>query len=134
MRDASPLPFWLDRPRPADAPPLAGRIEADLAIVGAGFTGLWAAVLAKKERPDREVVLLDAETAGCGASGRNGGFVEASLTHGLRNGAARFGSELDALEGLARDNLDGMKADLERWRIDAGWQEPGVLTVATQPP
>ena len=133
MRDASPLPFWLDRPRPADAPPLAGRIEADLAIVGAGFTGLWAAVLAKQERPEREVVLLEAETAGWGASGRNGGFVEASLTHGLRNGAARFGSELDALEALARDNLDGMKADLERWRIDAGWQEPGVLTVATQP-
>jgi glycine/D-amino acid oxidase-like deaminating enzyme len=133
MRDASPLPFWLDRPRPAEAPPLAGLIEADLAIVGAGFTGLWAAVLAKQERPEREVVLLEAETAGWGASGRNGGFVEASLTHGLRNGAARFGSELDALEALARDNLDGMKADLERWRIDAGWQEPGVLTVATQP-
>ena len=45
MRDASPVPFWLDRPRPAEAPPLDGPAEVDLAIVGAGFTGLWAAVL-----------------------------------------------------------------------------------------
>ena len=100
MRDASPLPFWLDRPRPAEAPPLEGAVEADLAIVGGGFTGLWAAVQAKQERPQREVVLLEAETAGWGASGRNGGFVDASLTHGLLNGAARFPRELDALEAL----------------------------------
>ena len=105
MPAASPLPYWLDRPRPAEAPPLEGAAEADLAIVGAGFTGLWAAVLARLERPDREVVLLEAETAGFGASGRNGGFVEASLTHGLLNGAARFPAELDALEALARENL-----------------------------
>ena len=83
MRDASPVPFWLDRPRPAEAAPLDGAVEADLAIVGGGFTGLWAALQAKEERPDREVVLLEAETAGWGASGRNGGFVDASLTHGL---------------------------------------------------
>jgi glycine/D-amino acid oxidase-like deaminating enzyme len=133
MQDASPLPLWLDRPHPVSTPPLEGVVEADLAIVGAGFTGLWAAVQAKQERPEREVVLLEAETAGWGASGRNGGFVEASLTHGLPNGAARFASELDALEALARDNLDGMRADLERLRIDTAWQEPGVLSVATQP-
>jgi len=133
MHAASPLPFWLDRPRPAEAPPLEGAAEADLAIVGAGFTGLWAAVLAKLERPGREVVLLEAETAGFGASGRNGGFVEASLTHGLLNGAARFPAELDALEALARENLEGMKDDLERLRIDARWEEHGVLSVATQP-
>ena len=133
LADASPHPFWLDRPRPAAAPPPAGDVEADLAIVGAGFTGLWAAVQAKQERPEREVVLLEAETAGWGASGRNGGFVEASLTHGLLNGAARFASELDALEALARDNLEGLKTDLARLKIDAAWQEPGVLSVATAP-
>jgi flavin-dependent dehydrogenase len=90
MRDASPVPFWLDRPRPAEAPPLDGATEADLAVVGGGFTGLWAAVLAKQQRPERDVLLLEAETAGAGASGRNGGFVDASLTHGLPNGAGRF--------------------------------------------
>jgi glycine/D-amino acid oxidase-like deaminating enzyme len=133
MRDASPVPFWLDRPRPAPAPPLEGTADADLAIVGGGFTGLWAAVLAKRERPDREVVLLEAETAGWGASGRNGGFTDASLTHGLVNGAGRFPRELDALEAAGRANLDAFKADLTALEIDAAYTEPGLLSVATQP-
>jgi glycine/D-amino acid oxidase-like deaminating enzyme len=133
MRDASPTPFWLDRPRPAAAAPLEGDTAADLAIVGGGFTGLWAAVLAKRERPDREVVLLEAETAGWGASGRNGGFVDASLTHGLVNGAGRFPRELDALEAAGRDNLRDLKDDLAALEIDAAWEEPGLLSVATQP-
>jgi glycine/D-amino acid oxidase-like deaminating enzyme len=133
LADASPVPFWLDRPAPAPAPPLEGVVEADLAIVGAGFTGLWAAVQAKVERPEREVVLLEAETAGAGASGRNGGFADASLTHGLLNGASRFPAELEALEALGRDNLDGLRADLVRHGIEAAWQEPGTLSVATQP-
>jgi glycine/D-amino acid oxidase-like deaminating enzyme len=133
MRDASPLPFWLDRPRPAEAPPLDGDVAADLAIVGGGFTGLWAAVLAKRDRPDREVVLLEAETAGWGASGRNGGFVDASLTHGLPNGAGRFPRELDALEALGRANLAELKTDLGALGIDAAWEENGLLSVATRP-
>src|SRR5215217_9614706 len=112
MRNASAVPLWLDRPRPAPGPPLSRTVEADLAIVGGGFTGLWAAVLAKRERPEREVVLLEAETAGWGASGRNGGFVDASLTHGLVNGASRFPRELDALEQAGRENLEGFKADI----------------------
>ncbi len=133
MRDASPLPFWLDRPRPAEAPPLEEAVEADLAIVGGGFTGLWAAVQAKHERPEREIVLLEAEAAGWGASGRNGGFLDASLTHGLANGAAHFPRELDALEALGRENIAGMRADLARHAIDAAWEEQGLLSVATQP-
>jgi glycine/D-amino acid oxidase-like deaminating enzyme len=133
MRDASPVPFWLDRPRPTEAPPLDGDTAADLAIVGGGFTGLWAAVLAKRERPEREIVLLEAETAGWGASGRNGGFVDASLTHGLPNGAGRFARELDALEALGLANLAELKADLAEYGIDAAWEENGLLSVATQP-
>jgi glycine/D-amino acid oxidase-like deaminating enzyme len=90
-------------------------------------------VLAKRERPEREVVLLEAETAGWGASGRNGGFVDASLTHGLHNGLSHFPRELDALEDLGRANLSELKADLAQFEIDAAWEEPGLLSVATQP-
>ena len=78
--------------------------------------------------PDREVVLLEAETAGWGASGRNGGFVDSSLTHGLPNGASRFPRELDALEALGRANLAELKADLgalgDRRRV--GGERPAV--------
>ena len=133
MRAASPQPFWLDRPLPPEAPPLEGEVAADLAIVGAGFTGLWAAVQAKEADPGREVVLLEAQTAGYGASGRNGGFVDASLTHGLPNGAARFAQELDSLEALGRENFEAMKRDVARLQIDAQWQETGMLSVATRP-
>src|SRR3954451_13033717 len=97
--------------RVAPAPPLHGAVEADLCIVGGGFTGLWAALYAKALEPGRDVVVLEAETAGFGASGRNGGFCVASLTHGIANGLARFGAEMETLERLGLENFDGLVDD-----------------------
>ena len=134
LADAVPRVFWLDRPEaPEVAPPLEGDAEADLAIVGGGFTGLWAALLAKEAEPGREVVLLEAETCGFGASGRNGGFCEASLTHGLSNGLAHFPDEAERLLELGRENFAGIEATLERHAIDARFEKVGVLAVATRP-
>jgi glycine/D-amino acid oxidase-like deaminating enzyme len=125
--------FWLDDvPERAPHPPLIGPIAADLCIVGGGFTGLWAALHAKTDNPVRDVVLLEAEHAGFGASGRNGGFLISSLTHGLSNGLARFADEMPALERLARDNFDGLRADLERFGIDCEYEETGELSVALE--
>src|SRR3954471_8837391 len=98
-RDAEPRSFWLREPL-EPTPALTERTDADLCIVGAGFTGLWAALYAKALDPGRDVVMLEAETAGFGASGRNGGFVVASLTHGIDNGLARFPDEMQTLERL----------------------------------
>jgi len=84
-------------------------------------------------RPGRDVVLLEAETAGFGASGRNGGFTVASLTHGIANGMARFAGEMPALERLALENFAGLKADLARHRIDCDLEETGELGVALEP-
>ena len=98
--------------------------------MGGGFTGLWAALLAA---PDEDVVLLEGDRCGWGASGRNGGFAEASLTHGLENGLSRWPDEIDELERLGADNFAEMRATLERRGIDAAWQEPGVIDVATRP-
>src|SRR5689334_15825423 len=96
--DAVARPFWLDRlPARDPAPALHGLVDADLCIVGGGFTGLWAAVQAKAEAPARDVVVLEAHTVGFGASGRNGGFIVPSLTHGLSNGLSRFRDEIDLL-------------------------------------
>jgi glycine/D-amino acid oxidase-like deaminating enzyme len=56
-------------------------VETELAVVGGGFTGLWAALLAKEAHPDLDVVLIEAGSVGDGASGRNGGCVSTTLTH-----------------------------------------------------
>lgn len=88
LADAAPVSFWLDDPRaPLASAPLVGRTEADLVVVGGGYTGLWTALLAKAADPGRDVVLLEADRCGWAASGRDGGFFAASLTHGLANGA-----------------------------------------------
>jgi glycine/D-amino acid oxidase-like deaminating enzyme len=132
--DARPAPYWLDRlPARAPEPSLAGTEDADLCIVGGGFTGLWAALHAKADDPARDIVLLEAETIGFGASGRNGGFVVSSLTHGLANGLARFADEMPVLERLAAENFHGMKADIERHGIDCDLELTGDLVAILEP-
>jgi glycine/D-amino acid oxidase-like deaminating enzyme len=132
--DAEPRPFWLAAaPAAEPQPALVGNVDADLCIVGGGFTGLWTALHAKAGDPGRDVVLLEAETAGFGASGRNGGFAIASLTHGLENGLARFPDEMETLERLSLENYEDMKADLARHGIDCDFEETGDLGVALEP-
>ena len=124
-------PFWSDTvsERAAHAP-LNERLTADLCIVGGGFTGLWAALAAKERDPARDVLVLEATRCGAGASGRNGGFLEASLTHGIANGMSRFAAEMGVLERLGAENLVGLRADLDRYAIDCDYRDPGVLEVA----
>jgi glycine/D-amino acid oxidase-like deaminating enzyme len=78
-------------------------------------------------------VLLEGDRCGWGASGRNGGFVEASLTHGLENGLSRWPDEMDTIERLGAENFAAMRETLEARGIDAAWEEPGVIDVATRP-
>jgi glycine/D-amino acid oxidase-like deaminating enzyme len=79
------------------------------------------------------VVLLDGRRCGWAASGRNGGFCEPSLTHGLANGVARFPGEIHRLEELAAENFAGLRADLARLGIDAQLEMVPILTAATRP-
>ncbi|MEV0605177.1 FAD-dependent oxidoreductase [Polymorphospora rubra] len=134
LADAVHRPYWLDRPeRPDPLPPLAGVDNADLAVVGGGYSGLWTALLAKQADPGRDVVLLEAGTCGWAASGRNGGFCAASLTHGSANGAALFPDEIGTLERLGRANLDAIEATVDRYGIDCDFRRTGELTVAVEP-
>ncbi len=124
--------MWLDIPRPS-YDTLSGSVTADLLVVGAGYTGLWTALHAAQRNPEQTIVLVDAERVGWAASGRNGGFVDASLTHGLANGKSRWPNEIETLEAMGRENLDGMQADIRRLGLDVDWQRTGMLSVATEP-
>jgi glycine/D-amino acid oxidase-like deaminating enzyme len=133
LADAEPRPFWLDDPsRPAPRSALVGDVEADLVVVGGGYSGLWTALLAMEEDPGRSVVLLEAQEVGWAASGRNGGFCSASITHGLGNGLARFEPELATLVRLGAENLRGIEATLERYAVDAEYERTGELSVAVE--
>jgi len=132
--DALPLSFWLDDPAaPEPALPLVGATRADLVVVGGGYTGLWAALQAKGDDPSRDVLLLESDRCGWAASGRNGGFCAASLTHGVANGVERFPDEVTTLERLGRENLDAMEATLAAEGIGCDFERTGELDVATEP-
>jgi glycine/D-amino acid oxidase-like deaminating enzyme len=131
---ASSLPLWWDDPaRPARRPPLQATVTADLAIVGGGFTGLWAALLALAEEPERSVVVLEGRRLAWAATGRNGGFCSASLTHGVGNGMRRWPAEMPLLQRLGQDNLDAIEATVREHEIDCDFERTGELDVAVAP-
>jgi glycine/D-amino acid oxidase-like deaminating enzyme len=135
LAGARPLPYWLDDPahRPEPLPALSGGTDCDLLVVGGGYSGLWTALLAKERDPARDVVLIEAEESGWAASGRNGGFCAASLTHGLGNGIDRWPDEIATLERLGRGNLDAIGEAVERYGIDCDFERTGEIDIATEP-
>src|SRR5581483_10339801 len=122
------LGFWwrsVGGPPPA-RPPLQGNAEADVAIVGAGLTGLWTAYYLKRARPSLRVLVLEAEQAGFGASGRNGGWLS-----GFFSGPARaYGSGYDSLQRAMFGAVGEVARVLGEHAIDAEMVRGGTLTVA----
>jgi glycine/D-amino acid oxidase-like deaminating enzyme len=135
LAEAEPTTYWLDDPRrPDPMPGLDAPASVDLVVVGGGYLGLWTALLAVTREPGRDVLLVEAETCGHAASGRNGGFCEASLTHGFGNGLARWPEELPELLRLGRDNLDAIERAVAEHDIDCDFLRSGTLSVATRAP
>ena len=127
--------MWLDPAVSGERPQyprLTGPLACDLLVVGGGYTGLWAALHAAQRNPGATIVLIEGQRVGWAASGRNGGFVDASLTHGAHNGRTRWPAEFDQLERLGLANLDGMQADIEGYGMQVDWQRTGMLAVATE--
>ena len=129
-----PQLYWLDADplEPEVHPTLIGETTTDLCIVGAGYTGLWTALLAKEANPERSVIIIEQLETGAGASGRNGGFCSYSLTHGFMNGYSRFKDEMAIIERLGRENLEGIEATIKKHNIDCGFELTGEISVANE--
>jgi glycine/D-amino acid oxidase-like deaminating enzyme len=114
------------------APPLSGDVEADVAIVGAGFTGLSAALALRAE--GRSVVLCEGEVAGHGASGRNAGHLTPVIGKDLPTLARLFGrARARALVALAETAVAHVEATIARHAIDCGYEPVGNLLAAVHP-
>src|SRR5207248_859110 len=130
--------WWLEEALAAGfggepAPPLEGDVEADVAIVGGGYTGLWAALALAERNPSLRVVVLEAGECGRGPSGRNGGFLHGYWSH-LPRLRERFGDEgalavARAGEGIMR----GVRAFAESSGADFWLREAGMLRVSAAP-
>jgi glycine/D-amino acid oxidase-like deaminating enzyme len=128
--------YWLEDAGddPAPRPPLDGSRTVDVAIVGAGFTGLWTARELLRRDPSLEVLVLEAETAGFGASGRNGAW----LTNGIGVTPGELARRTSP--GIARQTIEAMRdtvaaviASCEEDGIDAQIRAGGALRVARGP-
>src|SRR5260370_25605157 len=125
---------WLGGPPPRRAP-LPGPLDADVAIVGAGYTGLWSAYYLARADPSLQIVVLEREFAGFGASGRNGGWVMGSFAGPAaayaRNGGA---GRLLALRRAMFETVDEVARFLVEHRVDADYVNSGRLAVAPHEP
>lgn len=136
--DLRTLSLWWDT-LPADlrtplGSALQGDTSTDVAIVGGGYTGLWTAYYLAKADPSLRIVILEAEQAGFGASGRNGGWASALFPASLE--ALARSSSRDAAVRMKRtmnqtvDEIGRVAAD-EGWDID--WRKGGTVVLARTP-
>ena len=136
MNNYSGISLWHEtagdswEPRPA----LMGDLEVDVAIVGAGYTGLWTAYYLAEARPDLKIAILEAEVAGFGASGRNGGWCSALFPASLDKVAAGSSREAALAQDRAmRETVDEVIRVAAAEGIEADIAKGGTVVVARTP-
>ncbi|MFZ1063191.1 MAG: FAD-dependent oxidoreductase [Acidimicrobiales bacterium] len=124
--------WWSTLDDPVEARPALSRdLDVDVAIVGAGYTGLWTARELKRRDPLLRIVVLEKSVCGFGASGRNGGWASALYPLGEHVVAQRHGREsADHLRLLLRDAVDDLGRSIDDDGIDAHFVKGGTLTFA----
>jgi glycine/D-amino acid oxidase-like deaminating enzyme len=136
MRNGEVSYWWQARGGfPARRPSLPGPLEADVCIVGGGYTGLWTAYYLAGLRPGARIVVLEAAFAGYGASGRNGGWVTAEMPGSRARYAREAGgtAPVRALEEALRSTVDEVGRVIAAESIDCDFVKGGRLSVATTP-
>ncbi|UOQ90243.1 FAD-binding oxidoreductase [Agromyces endophyticus] len=127
--------FWLQQVGvPTPRPALPGDLDVDVAIVGAGYTGLWTAYYLKRDQPDLRVAVLERRFAGYGASGRNGGWLTNSVTGGRAQYVKTHGREAAIAQQRALNaTVDEVIAVAATEGIDADIHKGGEFEVALNP-
>jgi glycine/D-amino acid oxidase-like deaminating enzyme len=126
--------WYADIGLPTPGPRLPGTREADVCIVGAGYTGLWTAYYLKREQPGLRIVVLEKEFAGFGASGRNGGWIMGEIAGSRERYARRHGRQAAiALQREMFASVGEVVRTAEAEGIDADIVHGGALSVATNP-
>jgi glycine/D-amino acid oxidase-like deaminating enzyme len=136
MRDPASVSFWLETCGDdlAARPALDGSIDADVAILGAGYTGLWTAYYLSRADPSLRIVILEREVAGFGASGRNGAWCAPGLNISLTRLERLHGRDAARRTWLAvHDAVAEVGRVAGREGIDIGWRRGGELQVARGP-
>ncbi|MFP5350961.1 MAG: NAD(P)/FAD-dependent oxidoreductase [Actinomycetota bacterium] len=134
--DHRKVSLWMDQLDGSLTPrsPLTGDISADVAIVGAGYTGLWTAYYLSREDPSLRIVLLEKEIAGFGASGRNGGWCSALFAAPAEKIAKAYGRDAAiAMQHAMFETVDEVGRVATDEGIDASFHKGGTLTLVTSP-
>ena len=143
LGSALPLPgvqrsWWLREAldaevNPAPSPALGAEVDADVAIIGGGYTGMWTAYFLTERMPGERIVLLEQDICGGGPSGRNGGFVH-GWWENLPDLARRYGTEgALAIAREADEVVDGIGAWCTEHGVDAWFTKAGYLRVNAFP-
>jgi glycine/D-amino acid oxidase-like deaminating enzyme len=126
--------YWLARLPPRDATPLAGSRDTELAIVGAGLTGLWTAIFLKELEPSLDVAVVEQGIAAWGASGRNAGMLSETVDHSHSLAVQHFGlEEARRLARLGETNVAELTSFLVERGIECDYEPTGRLMVALTP-
>lgn len=126
--------YWHETSHRDPCPTVNGRTDVDVAIIGGGYTGLWTAFHLLEAEPTMRVAVLEAETIGFGASGRNGGFAMTLLDMSLallRRNHGDHGARA-AHEAVAR-SVSEIGSTIDQESIECEWKHGGLLVVATNP-
>lgn len=134
MTDIESSCFWLAQLPAREVTPLAGRLEADIVVIGAGLTGLWTAIFLKQLAPERQVVVVEQGIAAYGASGRNGGMLSETVDHSHALAIQHFGmEEARRLASLGESNVTELLRFIAERKIACDWEPSGRLMVALTP-
>jgi glycine/D-amino acid oxidase-like deaminating enzyme len=136
VTDHGAVSFWLETSGDdlAPRPPLDGSTDADVAILGAGMTGLWTAWYLARRDPSLRIVIVEREIAGFGASGRNGAWCAPDLNISMGRLARLHGEDAASrMQQATYDAVDEVGRACAEAGIDAGFHKGGELIIARGP-